>query len=134
MVPISKRECEKTIRDLRILFGIEDFRVIAYAELKIEEEEEELVAVSGHTTPTGTIDLPHTPLFSPSVIGFPRDADAEYKLLEEIGRRLLSRGSAVKATIRIGIEEKPCESCEAVINEFRVMFPPPDIELVVTHL
>lgn len=48
IAPISNRECEQAIRDLRTVFGIEEFRVVAYAELIMEEEEDELVAASGH--------------------------------------------------------------------------------------
>lgn len=132
--PISKKECKRSIDDLRIHLGIDEFRVIAYAEIWSEYETEELVAVSGHDSPTRTIGLPEKPIFSPQVIGFPRDADAEYKLLEEIARQFLLKGEVPEAAIRIGVEEKPCESCENVIIDFRATFPAPQVNLLITHL
>jgi len=132
--PISKKECKRNIDDLRIHLGLDEFRVIAYAEIWSEHETEELVAVSGHDSPTGTIELPEKPIFSPRVIGFPRDADAEYELLEEIARQFFIKREVPEATIRMGVEEKPCESCEDVIMDFRTMFPAPKVNLLITHL
>lgn len=129
--PIPSDEGLHEIERLRELLGIDDDQNIAYAELTINGEYEELIAVSGIRSPAGTVTLPEERLFDTFDVDFDRSADAEVKLLEEIARRL-QRGAPTCAMIRLFSERPSCDSCEGVIVQFRAEFPEPDIQLVVS--
>ena len=129
--PIPPAEGLRETERLRELLGVDEDQNIAYAELTIDGDDEELIAVSGWQCPAGTTPLPEKRLFETFDVDFDRSTDAEVKLLEEIGRRMQESSSA-RATIRLFSERPPCDSCEGVIAQFRAGFPEPSMQLVVS--
>jgi len=128
---IPKSECARGIKEVRDQFSIEDFRTVAYAEVTIGRDYDELISSSGPDVP-GTTAGPTSPIFDPTEVGgWVRDTDAEYKILEEIASRLIKKGCP-QATVRLCIEATPCRSCANVISHFRKMFP--HVKLLITHL
>jgi hypothetical protein len=104
-------------------------RNVAVAEVNVGDKSEMLTAVSGKTSPPGTVSVPENPLFTTKPSGaMTRDYDTEVKLLEDVAKGL---PSDARGTISLYTERPPCNSCEGVIQQFQERFP--RINLIVTH-
>ena len=60
---------------------------------------------------------------------WPRDVDAEYKILSDIQKRLGNNYNA-SGRIKIYTELEPCASCKGVFKQFKQMYPNIDIEII----
>jgi hypothetical protein len=112
---------------------IKNKRNVAVAEAEIDGQfipADRLGAVSGETSPSGTIGTPTNPILRPiDDTGFVnRPTDSEYKILEDLASRMKPDS---KGVIDIYTENAPCEACDNVINEFRDKFP--GVRLNVTY-
>jgi filamentous hemagglutinin len=111
---------------VRIDLDVGERRNIAIAELILAPARAEtLVGISGAAQRPGTVDPPVTALFTPTVAGgFARELDAEYKVLEEVARRLGTASETAPGTVRLLSERALCASCDAVLAQFKVRYLP----------
>lgn len=63
------------------------------------------------------------------------DTDAEYKVLSAIAAVLLEEfdPAEIEGKFYLYTERKPCESCEAVLQQFRDLFPKIEIGVIWDH-
>lgn len=117
---------------VRAALDVGERRNIAIVELTLAPSSAEtLVSISGAAQRPGTVDPPVTALFAPTVAGgFPRELDAEYKVLEEVARRLGPASETAPGTVRLLSERALCVSCDAVLAEFRVRYPAIQVHVV----
>ncbi len=127
---ISRDEGLREVDQIRDALGIDEDQNIAYAELIVDGEQDELISVSGRDSPIGSVALPAKRRFETFFISFDRSADAEVKLLEEIASRLTQASFSV-VEVRLFTERRPCDSCKGVIAQFRGEFAPPEVRLSV---
>lgn len=81
--------------------------------------------------PKGTVGLPTEPQFTPTTApaetGFLRDADSEYKILEDLASKLSPDS---QGTINLFTERPACLSCQGVIQQFEEAFPGVKVNLI----
>lgn len=117
---------------VRAELDVGEHRNIAIVDLALSSAPPDtLIGVSGAARRPGTVDPPVTALFAPTVAGgFPRELDAEYKVLEEVARRLGPASETAPGTVRLLSERALCVSCDAVLAEFRVRYPAIQVHVV----
>ena len=119
----------RRVAEIREALNIGTRRNIAFAEVEIDGQVDELIAVSGRASRPGTVNLPAELRFSLFSVGpNPRTLDAERKILENLAVRLTPES---RGTVRLFSERIPCLSCAGALQQFREAFP--HIRLVVTH-
>lgn len=128
--PINREEGLESTQEIRDQFGIQKAQNIAYAEIDIDGEEDELLAMSGRTSPAGTVPVPVNRRFQvfETPLGHDRSYDSEVKLLEEIAVRITPKS---KGIIRLFSEIAPCPSCQDVMRQFESAYS--GIQLIVSH-
>ena len=72
---------------------------------------------------------PTNPTFQAYKIGFKRDVDTEFKILNDIAKALGDNTSA-SGTIKLFTELPPCSSCSSVIAQFIEKYPNIIIEVI----
>jgi putative deaminase of polymorphic toxin system len=129
--PIRKADGEAEVAALRQQFNIPAAQNVAYAEVAVDAHQDELIAVSGGTSPAGAVPTPASRLFDTvdTPPGHYRGNDAEVKLLEAVARAIepnaqkgqchANRTGAVRLYSHFTI----CPSCLGVIAAFGAMFP-----------
>ncbi|MEV2226462.1 deaminase domain-containing protein [Nocardia vinacea] len=92
-----------------------------------------LESVSGETSPSGTVEVPKNPVFSPmdETGATIRPADSEYKILEDLATRLRPDS---KGVVDLYTENQPCDACTNVIDQFRQKFPGVKLNVTYTNL
>jgi RHS repeat-associated protein len=100
-------------------------RNVAHADVNVEGLPRDFFGVSGKSDNIkGASKLPETPTLDRGPPGVARDADSEFKILEDIAGQLRSSGKSDAAgTVHITSERAVCESCQSVVAAFRKEFP-----------
>jgi hypothetical protein len=81
----------------------------------IDGVEGNAVTVSGTAVRNGAVGMPQDPVFETT-----RDAEAEWKLLEYLDKKLTPGATG---TIDLYTERTPCASCQEVIKQFKQKYP-----------
>jgi hypothetical protein len=120
--PLEPEKAQEIVDRLRQAFQLDD-RNVAIAQTHIDGVTDSMAAISGLSSPDGTIARPLNPLFK--IIGKLDGAidhanDSEIKILEQLARQLKETSEGV---INLYSERPPCQSCEKVIEQFEKMFP-----------
>jgi hypothetical protein len=123
---------KERIAQIRQQLNVPLYRNIAIARIQVSDDLDELIAISGQTTRSGTIGLPQKPLFVTFEFppGHSRAYDSEYKILEDVASRY-NRTPGIQGNIDLFTERPPCDSCRFVIEQFTKRFP--NISLKVEH-
>lgn len=129
--PIPKAEGEREVASLYTTFGVPASQNIAYVEISVGAVQDELVGVSGASSPAGTVPTPPSRLFDTfdTPPGHDRGNDSEVKLLEAIARELeptAQQGQCYagpSVSVRLYSHFTICPSCDGVIAAFNAMFP-----------
>jgi hypothetical protein len=103
---IPRSEGLREVDQIRDVFGIDEGENIAYAEIVIDGQTNERIAVSGRHSPPGTVPLSDAPMFETRIVRWDRSADAEVKLLEAIALQL-RQTQFEAAEIRLFSERPP---------------------------
>ncbi|MFC9966054.1 deaminase domain-containing protein [Nocardia ignorata] len=103
---------------------------VAVARGEIDGEEINLDAVSGQSSPSGTVEAPANPTLRPvSEDGTTdRPYDSEFKILDNLAQQL---SPDAKGTINLYTERAPCDACQSVIDQFKQRYP--GVEVNVTY-
>lgn len=128
--PIPKTEGEREVASLYTTFGVAASQNIAYAEISVGGVLDELVGVSGASSPAGTVPTPTSRLFDTfdTPPGHYRGNDAEVKLLEAIAREFEPNAkngqcyAGPSGSVRLYSHFSICPSCDDIIAAFKVMF------------
>jgi RHS repeat-associated protein len=116
------------VAEIRADIGVPKGKNIAYAEVNLGGDTQEVVGISGGKLRGNTAPPPISRQFQPiEVGGYVRDLDAEVKILEDLARVLPQNSSGV---VRLFSQFPVCESCTGVVEQFRAAFP--DIQVIVT--
>jgi putative deaminase of polymorphic toxin system len=96
------------------------------------------VAASGSAARPGGVGMASSPVFTPTIASgtaggpaYLRNADAEYKLLEDLASRLGGPSASLTGRVTIFSERMACDSCMSVIQQFQERFP--QIEVVIIN-
>ncbi|WP_418124768.1 deaminase domain-containing protein [Variovorax sp. 160MFSha2.1] len=102
-------------------------RNFAYSEYQINGDIGGDFALSGKSTPKGTIGVPERRMFSTMEVGWDRAYDTEVKLFESIAQRYNPQRLAVvpdvSGSVNLHSELIVCYSCSRVVGQFQEMFP-----------
>ncbi len=99
-------------------------RNVAIVAFSVDEATGELRTVSGQAPRPGSVGMPETPRYTPKVSGgFLRNADAEYKLIEELAATIGPPSESVSGTVAVYSEQAICSSCQSVISAFGRDYP-----------
>ncbi|WP_197046841.1 deaminase domain-containing protein [Paucibacter sp. KBW04] len=130
----SQFELYATVEDLlnkRIDLGLTSNakmqRNFAYSEYQLNGELGKDFALSGKSSPGGTVGIPENRMFSTMEVGWSRAYDTEVKLLESIAQRYnphrLDVVPGLSGSVNLYSELTVCYSCSRVIGQFQEMFP-----------
>jgi hypothetical protein len=129
--PIRKTDGDIEVAAIRQQFNIAAAQNVAYAEVAVDAYQDELIGVSGATSPAGTAPNRTTRLFDTSATppGHYRGNDAEAKLVEALAMAIepnAQKGQCYSnhaGTIRLYSHFTICPSCDGLIAAFQAMFP-----------
>ncbi|WP_433728549.1 deaminase domain-containing protein [Nocardia sp. CA-129566] len=135
---VGEFDGEQAAQNLRDRLGnsgetIKNGKNVAVAEAEINGQfipADRLGAVSGQTSPSGTVGTSGNPVFNPTDeygVAY-RPTDSEYKILEDLATRLKPDS---KGVVELYTENEPCPACNSVIEQFRQRFP--EVRLNVTY-
>jgi hypothetical protein len=130
LTPVGRRALVEAVK-FRLAATLPRRRNVAAAITEVEGASPVVTkTASGTQDYPGAVGMPTDPVFRPTVAGtYVRDADAEYKLLEDIAARL-GPASNVRGTVTIFTELSPCKSCAGVIEQFRQRYPNFIVEVI----